>query len=124
MEKRMYVLILKDMRYIDQAVQAGHAVAKYVMQHKSEWTNGTLIYLEVENEEQLEWYEIYLVNRRINSSTFIEPDWGDVPVKTALACVANPNEFELLKTLKMPKGSKLYQWYKRTKYRLLNWRHK
>lgn len=47
-EYKLYILVRRDMSPEQQAVQAGHAVAKFVKDYpKSSWTNGTLIYLSV-----------------------------------------------------------------------------
>src|SRR5574343_80779 len=51
----MYVLIRDDMRYENEAVQAGHAVAEYLLNHtpiyKGEmWKNGIMVYLSVKDE--------------------------------------------------------------------------
>jgi peptidyl-tRNA hydrolase len=44
--KKLYVLIRKDMSKSQQAVQAGHAVAEYLLKRpNTKWDNGTLVYL-------------------------------------------------------------------------------
>lgn len=51
---KLYVLIRKDMPKSYQAVQAGHAVAEWLIETpKNKWNNHTLIYLNVPSEAEL-----------------------------------------------------------------------
>jgi hypothetical protein len=46
MKEKLYVLVRKDLPKNYQAVQAGHAVAEYLLKNpKTKWNNGTLVYL-------------------------------------------------------------------------------
>lgn len=94
---KMYVLVREDLEPINRVVQAGHAVAEYLQNHvasarratdevDTEWKNGYLIYLGVENEAELNKWEAKLQAVEKKFSTFVEPDWGE-PTKTALSCV-------------------------------------
>lgn len=57
MNKKLYVLVRKDLSKSQQAVQAGHAVAEYLLRGPlTIWGNGTLIYLGIKNEEELKWW--------------------------------------------------------------------
>lgn len=54
---RLYVLVRDDLpSKSQQAVQAGHALAQFGLEHKhhfSEWNNNFLIYLKIDSEEKL-----------------------------------------------------------------------
>ena len=57
MSHKLYVLVRKDLPKSQQAVQAGHAVAEYLLRGPSTvWGNGTLVYLGVRNEHELKWW--------------------------------------------------------------------
>jgi len=53
--KKLYVLVRKDLSVSQRAVQAGHAVAEWLLHGpETKWNNGTLIYLGVKHEMELE----------------------------------------------------------------------
>ncbi len=87
MKQKMYVLVRKDLDTSYQAVQGGHALAEFLIKNpdtQTEWSNGTLIYLGVKNEEELERW-IYKINKKnINYAKFREPDIGDQITSIAL----------------------------------------
>ena len=57
MSQKLYVLVRKDLSKSQQAVQAGHAVAEFLLRGPSTfWGNGTLVYLGVHNETELKWW--------------------------------------------------------------------
>jgi hypothetical protein len=57
MSRKLYVLVRKDLSKSQQAVQAGHAVAEYLLRGPSTlWGNGILVYLSVRNENDLKWW--------------------------------------------------------------------
>ena len=109
----MYVLIRDDMRYENEAVQAGHAVAEYLINYthiyKGEiWKNGIMVYLSVKDETELLAYAHTLYIKGHKYGLFTEPDWGE-PQRTALATIAFKGEmFTELHTIKMPKGYLLW----------------
>ena len=98
---KLYVLIRKDLSKSQQAVQAGHAVAEWVLHSpdKSKWTNGTLIYLSVKSEKDLKKWAYKLALRNIEFEEFFEPDLNnDV---TALATLGNDAIFKSLRLMKL-----------------------
>jgi hypothetical protein len=84
-QKKLYVLVRKDLSVSQQAVQAGHAVAEFLLggHNRSNWGNGTLVYLGVKNRGQLEKWKTKLEDRQISFAIFREPDIGNEP--TAIA---------------------------------------
>ena len=95
MEPVMYVLVRQDLSKSQQAVQAGHAVARYLLYHpNSNWLNGTLVYLRVSDLEELGHWCQKLKDFGIGFSVFTEPDL-DYEI-TALAVVT---EYDLFRDL-------------------------
>ena len=97
--KKLYVLVRKDLGVSQQAVQAGHAVAEWVLKLGGwmDWTNGILVYLGVESERELERWIYKLGRRDIEFVGFKEPDIGNQ--YTALAILGNGKLFSRLELL-------------------------
>jgi hypothetical protein len=116
----MYVLVRSDIGYVHSAVQAGHAVAEYLLKctpmHKGVlWSNGIMVYLSVKDEPELLSYAHTLYLKGHTYGMFTEPDWGE-PQRTALATVAFKGEmFTELRTIKMPKG--YFTWLRKYIYK-------
>jgi len=91
----MYVLVRKDLPGSQPAVQAGHALAQYLIDYPdNEWTNGTLIYLKVDSEwDLLQWWD-KLLYVHPKHSCFREPDIGNE--MTAIAAFDNTGRLENL----------------------------
>jgi len=85
-EKAIYVIVRKDLSKSQQAVQGGHALAQLLLDNQTTWTNGTLVYLNVSNRNNLE--EIYkkLISDDEVVAKFEEPDMFDE--MTALAVLS------------------------------------
>jgi hypothetical protein len=101
MDEKLYVLVRKDLSLAQQAVQAGHAVAEYLLRGpKSSWPNGTLVYLGVTDEERLNRWSVKLDFLGVPFVTFKEPDIGNQV--TALAAVTNNEKVFRSLQLAMP----------------------
>lgn len=101
MHKKLYILIRKDLAPAYQAVQAGHAVAAWLLRNPgqaAEWGNHTLIYLQIDNEEELQYWGEKLDRRGLEWTGFREPDIDNQ--LTAIACYSNGKPFANLKLLK------------------------
>lgn len=96
--EKMYVLVRSDLTNIQQAVQAGHAIAEYLLAYKTSWDNGTLIYLQVGNETALRRWANKLDLRGVAWKGFVEPDMDNE--LTALASVGDGKIFRGLRLLK------------------------
>lgn len=97
---KLFVLTRKDLSKSQQAVQAGHALAEYLIQHGADttWNNGTLIYLSVKDKSELKSWKDRLKVNDIKFSVFIEPDINNEP--TSIACVSSDcNMFSELRLL-------------------------
>jgi len=73
--KKLYVLIRADLSKSQQAVQAGHAVAEWMLHdHAERWRNETLIYLSTRDEEELDRWNERLDQIDIAHVSFQEAD--------------------------------------------------
>jgi len=93
--KKLYVIVRKDLTTSQMAVQAGHAVAEYLLHsHFFRWQNETLIYLGVKNLNQLEKLKYKLGIENIKYIEFREPDLNNEV--TAIASDIDCKHFERL----------------------------
>jgi peptidyl-tRNA hydrolase len=98
--KKLFVIVRRDLTPAQQAVQAGHAVAEYLLSFYSsreEWRNGTLVYLGVKNEKELEKWIFRLHLKEAPCVVFMEPDLNDE--KTAIASIYDESFFRNLQVL-------------------------
>ena len=90
---KLYVLVRRDLPRNYQAVQAGHAVAEYLLHVPNlSWGNGTLIYLGVKNENELVSWGEKLTNKGMRWFGFKEPDIGNE--LTAISVLSDGNIFK------------------------------
>jgi hypothetical protein len=90
--------VRKDLSISQRAVQAGHAVAEFLLHGPfSRWTNGTLVYLGVKGLGQLENLKYKLDLYDIPYTEFKEPDIGNEV--TAIATDQHCELFERLNLL-------------------------
>jgi DUF1365 family protein len=94
------VLSRKDLTYSSPAVQAGHVVAEFCLKSNSatKWNNHTLIYLEVKNLEELEWWCFKLKKKNIEWTEFKEPDLNN---ELTAICVFLEKENTIFNGLKL-----------------------
>lgn len=98
----MYILVRQDLPSSVRSVQAGHALAEYLLHYKSlGWSNGTLVYLGVPNEESLIKWENELRSSNIDYSMFREPDFDGQA--TALAVLGKSDKFRKFRKLRLSK---------------------
>ena len=74
MKNKLYILIDKNLDPIYGAVQAGHAVAEWLIRHgQDKWKNEYLIYLKADLEDICDNY-LKLYCAKDKESYFYEPD--------------------------------------------------
>jgi len=86
---KMYVIVRRDLSETYRCVQGGHALSEYSYRGNQElynsWNNEYLIYLGVQNEIALRFWEMKLQDRKKDFVCFREPDLNNAI--TAIACV-------------------------------------
>jgi len=96
---KMYVLIRDDLSPSQKAVQAGHALAEFLMRGpRHQWTNGTLIYLRAKNENHLKKWAQRLEDQKLGYSLFRERDLGG-EITALAATTNNPQIFKSLRLM-------------------------
>lgn len=93
--KKLFVVVRKDLSHSQRAVQAGHALAEYML-NSSRWKNSTLIYLGVRDLRHLENIIRKLERQDIEHYVFYEPDIDQI---TALASDEECSVFNKLNLL-------------------------
>lgn len=99
---RIYTLTRSDLSIGQKAVQSGHAIAQYLIDHnphqKGLWSNGSIINLELGNEKSLKKWIKKLENLGIEMSLFKEPDLNNEI--TAIAALHTGEIFKGIPLLK------------------------
>ncbi len=92
-QKRLYVLISKDLTPVYGCVQGGHAVAQYLLEHpKQNWNNQYLIYLYANVNTWKRKLDMF----GLDYSSFREPD-----LDNALTAIAVEDDGKMFKNLKL-----------------------
>ena len=96
-ENRLYVLISNELDPIYGAVQGGHAIAQWMIEHHDNlyWKNETVVYLSCDIEKML-----YLLENQ-DITIFREPDLDNKI--TSIAVVENPYNKRMFRNLKLLK---------------------
>lgn len=97
MEKKLYVVVRRDLSWSQRAVQAGHGLAEVLLTKEVEWSNGTLVYLRASNEEELLGIHQQLKELGVEHKTFREPDIGNQ--MTSLSGLGSNKVFQQLPLL-------------------------
>lgn len=93
---RLYVLIRKDLSFSQQAVQAGHVVAEFCL-NRTSWKNEILIYLGVNDLNEMNKIIWKLNYKSIQWIGFYEPDLNNE--LTSIAILNNDNFFKKMNLL-------------------------
>lgn len=94
---KLYVITRTDLSKSQQAVQAGHALAEFLITKNTSWDNGTLVYLKVNDESELKSLTKKLDCSNIPHVSFKEPDIGWQ--LTAVASLGNNEYFNNMRLL-------------------------
>ena len=94
---KMFVVVRNDLTPSQCAVQAGHAVAEYLLNKRTDWTNGTLVYLRIRNESRLKRFMEKLEYNDIDYIVFREPDLNNEI--TAITSIDNDDMYKRLQLL-------------------------
>ena len=98
----MYVIVRNDLPKSYQAVQGGHSVAQFMLEHSDiakAWDNQRLIYLNVDTQGDLDKMIYKMKKLDIKHSYFKEPDIGNEI--TAMSVVVSEDKRRYFKKLKL-----------------------
>lgn len=100
MNRKLYVIVRKDLPKNQAAIQAGHVVAEFLLHGpRSFWGNGTLIYLVVRNEKDLNKWAGKIGDDGYCVVGFREPDMNNELTAIAVECPS-----QLVKDLRLFRG--------------------
>jgi hypothetical protein len=87
---KLYVVVRRDLSKSQQAVQAGHALAQFLIDcPNSGWTNGTLVYLKGPNghDEMMSFFKNISEIGSVWHVPFYEPDLdNEITALAILGC--------------------------------------
>lgn len=89
---KMYILVRNDLSRSQKAVQAVHAMAEYLLNFKTKWTNGTVALLRVKNEEELLFW-----SKKLKRFTIFRED--DMNNEATALCTEEGENFKNLRLL-------------------------
>ena len=93
---KLFVIVRKDLTPSQRAVQAGHAVAEYLVHSPLYWKNETLIYLGVKSLNQLE-----NLTRRLDFDDVKYTEWREPDLNDEITAIASDNESPIFKKLNL-----------------------
>lgn len=96
--KKLFVLVRTDLNPAYRAVQAGHAVAEFVLNRPNVWSNEILVYLGVKSLFSLEIIKNKFEKDNIDFIEFREPD-----LENQLTAIATVNENKVITKLNLLK---------------------
>lgn len=85
------MLVRTDLAGSSPAVQAGHAVAQWMLDYPNTWMNQTLVYLNIESQSNLHKWIDKIHYKDMEYSTFVEPDLNNEI--TSIACLTDKKLF-------------------------------
>ena len=92
-QKKLYVLISKELSPVYGCVQGGHAIAQYLLEHpKQTWNNQYLIYVYANIDKWKQKLDLF----ELDYSYFKEPD-----LNNALTAIAVEDDGKMFKNLKL-----------------------
>ena len=97
--KKLFVLVRADLPLNYGAVQAGHAVAEFVLNRPNSWSNEILIYLKVKSLFQMQIIRDRFVKEKIDFIEFKEPD-----LNNEITAIATTHENNIIKKLNLLKS--------------------
>jgi len=93
---RLYVLVRSDLTPAQSAVQAGHAVAEYMLDSSATWKNSTLIYLKVNSLCHLKKWMNKLGSLGVKYISWREPD-----INNEVTAIATTGSSEIFRNLNL-----------------------
>lgn len=95
--KKLYVIVRKDLTPSQRAVQAGHALAEYLLNSpQNNWKNETLIYLGVRD-----LFQLYKVIRRLDYQDVKYVKWREPDLNNEITAIASDNKNKIFDKLNL-----------------------